>query len=130
MEWISLGIDSARADPKSPFARQLCVHTSSELSRYLSSGAQLNDLVTINNKVVVGDYFDTQIFTHNVQFSQSVALAVLNAVTFNASSIATAEAIVNAYVQTAPSASQAAMASQAEVNVVGISPSHDLVIAA
>ena len=26
------------------------------------SGAQLNDLATINNKVVVGDYFDTQIF--------------------------------------------------------------------
>ena len=91
------------------------------------SGAQLNDLVTINNKVTVGDYFDTQIFNHNVQFSASVASAALSAVTFNTSSIATAEAIVNAYVQTAPSASQSA--TQAEVSLVGISPSHDLAIA-
>jgi hypothetical protein len=94
------------------------------------SGAQANDLVTIDNKVTVGDYFDTQIFTHNVQFSDSVALAALSTVTFNTSSIATAEAIVDAYVKTAPAASQSATAAQAEVSLVGISPSHDLAIAA
>ena len=33
------------------------------------SGAQNNDLVTINNKVAVGDYFDTQIYSHSVAFS-------------------------------------------------------------
>lgn len=27
-----------------------------------------NDLATINNKVIVGDYFDTQIYSHSVQF--------------------------------------------------------------
>jgi hypothetical protein len=74
--------------------------------------------------VTVGDYYDTQIYAHNLQFSDSVALAAFGAVTSNASSIATAEGIVNAYVQTAPTASQA------EVNLVGISPSHDLAIAA
>ena len=94
------------------------------------SGAQLNDLVTINNKVVVGNYFDTQIFTHNVQFSDSVALAALNAVTSSASSVTTAEALVNTYVATAPHAAQAAASSQSEVGLVGISPSHDLAIAA
>jgi hypothetical protein len=94
------------------------------------SGATSNDLLTINNKVTVGDYFDTQIFNHNVQFSGAVALAALKAVTFSASSITTAEAIVDAYVLTAPSASQAATASQTEVNLVGMSPSHDLLNAA
>jgi hypothetical protein len=54
----------------------------------------------------------------------------LNAVTFNTSSITTAEALVNAYVATAPHAAQAATASQAEVNVVGDSPNHDLATAA
>jgi hypothetical protein len=62
------------------------------------SGAQLNDLVTINNKVTVGDYYDTQIFNNNVQFSDSVALSALGAVTFDTSSIAAAETIINAYV--------------------------------
>ena len=87
-------------------------------------------MATINNKVTVGDYFDTQIFNNNMQFSASVALSALGAVTFNTSSIATAEAIVNTYVGTAPLASQSATASQAEVNVVGISPNHDLAVAA
>jgi hypothetical protein len=91
------------------------------------SGAQANDLVTINNKVTVGDYYDTQIYTHSVQFSGSVALAAFAAATSSASSVATAEALINAYVQTAPAASQSATA---EVNLVGTSPSHDLVIAA
>ena len=50
------------------------------------SGAQLNDLATINNKVTVGDYFDTQIYSHSVAFSDSVALAALNAVTSNTQS--------------------------------------------
>ena len=94
------------------------------------SGAQLNDLATINNKVVVGDYFDTLIFNNNVQFSASVALAAFNAVTFNQSSIATAEAIIEAYVKTAAHAAQTATASQTEVGVVGVTPSHDLAIAA
>ena len=94
------------------------------------SGAQGNDLLTINNKVTVGDYFDTQIYVHNVQFSASVALSALDAVTFNASSIATAESIVDVYVQTVPSASQSATASPAEVSLVGISQSHDGGIAA
>ena len=49
---------------------------------------------------------------------------------YNTSSVATAEAIIDAYVKTAPAASQSATASQAEVNVVGISPSQDLAIAA
>ena len=94
------------------------------------SGATSNDLLTINNKVTVSDYYDTQIYSHSVAFSNSVALAALNAVTSNTSSIATAEAIVNAYVATAPLASQSATASQAEVNLVGVSPSHDLASAA
>ena len=93
------------------------------------SGAQLNDLVIINNKVTVGDYFDTQIFNNNVQFSASVASAALAAVTSSASSVTTAEAIVDTYVKTAPAASQAATGLQAEVNVVGVSPSHDVAIA-
>lgn len=91
------------------------------------SGAQLNDLATINNKVVVGDYFDTQIFNNDVQFSSTVALAALSAVTSSASSVATAETIVDTYVRTAPLAS--ATASQADVSLVGISTSHDSGIA-
>ena len=79
--------------------------------------------------MAVGDYYDTQIFSHNVQFSGAVAQAALSAVTFNALSIATAEAIVDAYVKTAPSTAQAATALQTEVNLVGTSPSHDLAIA-
>jgi hypothetical protein len=94
----------------------------------IESGAQGNDLLVLANKLTVGDYFDTQIFNNNVQFSQSVALGALAAVTSSASSVTTAEAIVNTYVKTAPHAS--VTASQAEVNVVGISPSHDLAIAA
>jgi Rieske Fe-S protein len=77
-------------------------------------------------KVTVGEYYYTQIFSHNVQFTTASAQAALSAVTFNASSIATAEAIVNSYVQTAPSAAQAATASQTEVNLVGISTGQDL----
>jgi hypothetical protein len=96
----------------------------------IESGAQGNDLLVLANKLTVGDYFDTQIFNNNVQFSQSVALAALAAVTANASSITTAEALVNTYVATAPHAAQAATGSQAAVNVVGVSPSHDLAIAA
>ena len=80
--------------------------------------------------MVVGDYFETQIFNHNVQFSASVALSSLGVVTSNTSSIATAEAIVDAYVATAPHAAQAATTSQSAVNVVGVTPSHDLAIAA
>ena len=94
------------------------------------SGAQANDALTVDNKVTVGEYYYTHIFSHNVQFSLASAQAALSAVTFNSSSITTAEAIVDAYVQTAPSASQSATASQAEVNLVGIAPSHDLAIAA
>jgi hypothetical protein len=94
------------------------------------SGAQANDLLTINNKVTVAEYYDMQIISHNVQFSLASAQAAMGAVTFNASSIATAEAIVNTYVATAPAASQSATASQAEVNVVGVTPSHDLALAA
>jgi hypothetical protein len=96
----------------------------------IESGAQANDLLILANKLTVGDYFDTQIFNSNVQFSASVANAALAAVTSSASSITTAEALVNAYVATAPQAAQAATASPAEVNVVGVSPSHDLAIAA
>jgi hypothetical protein len=96
----------------------------------IESGAQGNDLLVLANKLTVGDYFDTQIFNNNVQFSQSVALAALAAVTSSASSITTAEALVNTYVATAPHAAQAATSSQAAVNVVGVSPSHDLAIAA
>lgn len=91
------------------------------------SGAQGNDLLTINNKVTVGDYFDTQIFNNNVQFSGTVAMAALSAVTFSASSVATAEAIVDTYAKTGPLASAAA--SQADVSLVGISPSHESGIA-
>jgi hypothetical protein len=94
------------------------------------SGAQANDTLTIDNKVTVGEYYYTQIFSHNVQFTTASAEAALSAVTFNASSIATAEAIVNSYVQTAPSAAQAATASQTEVNLVGISTGQDLTHAA
>ena len=96
----------------------------------IESGAQGNDLLVLANKLTVGDYFDTQIFNNNVQFSQSVALAALAAVTSSASSVTTAEALVNTYVATAPHAAQAATLSQAAVNVVGVSPSHDLAIAA
>jgi hypothetical protein len=96
----------------------------------IESGAQGNDLLVLANKLTVGDYFDTQIFNNNVQFSQSVALAALAAVTSSASSVTTAEALVNTYVATAPHAAQAATSSQAAVNVVGVSPSHDLAIAA
>jgi hypothetical protein len=94
----------------------------------IESGAQASDLLILNNKLVVGDYFDTQIFNNNVQFSQSVALAALAAVTANASSVTTAEAIISTYIKTAPHASAAA--SQAEVGLVGVSPSHDLAVAA
>jgi len=87
------------------------------------SGAQGNDLVTISNKVTVGDYFDTQIFNNNVQYSNSVAHAAMSAVTSNTPSVATAEAIVDTYVKTAPLASAAA--SQADVSLVGILTSHD-----
>jgi len=87
------------------------------------SGAQGNDLVTISNKVTVGDYFDTQIFNNNVQYSNSVAHAAMSAVTSNTPSVATAEAIVDTYVNTAPLASAAA--SQADVSLVGILTSHD-----
>jgi hypothetical protein len=96
----------------------------------IESGAQGNDLLVLANKLTVGDYFDTQIFNNNVQFSQSVALAALAAVTSSASSVTTAEALVNTYVATAPHAAQAATSSQAEVNLVGVSASHDLAIAA
>ena len=91
------------------------------------SGAQANDLITIDNKVVVGEYYYTQIFSHNVPFSLASSQAALSAVTFNTSSIATAEAIVDSYVQTESSASQTVTASQAQVNLVGLSTGHDLV---
>jgi ELWxxDGT repeat protein len=93
----------------------------------IESGAQGNDLLILNNKLIVGDYFDTQIFNNDVQFSSTVALAALSAVTSSASSVATAETIVDTYVRTAPLAS--ATASQAEVSLVGISTSHDSGIA-
>ena len=48
------------------------------------------------------------------------ASAALAAVTANASSVATADAIINTYIKTAPHASVAA--SQAEVGLVGTSP--------
>ena len=96
----------------------------------IESGAQGNDLAILNNKLTVGDYFDTQIFNNNVQFSASVASATLAAVTLSASSVTTAEAIVDAYVKTAPAASHSATVSQAEVGLVGVSANHDLAIAA
>ena len=96
----------------------------------IESGAQGNDLLILNNKLTVGNYFDTQIFNNNVQFSASVASAALAAVTANASSVTTAEAIVDTYVKTAPAASHSATVSQAEVGLVGTSPSHDLAVAA
>ena len=83
----------------------------------IESSAQSNDALILNNKLTVGDYFDTQTFNHNVQFSQSVALAALAAVTSSASSVTTPEVLVNTYVATAPHAAQV---SQAEVNLVGL----------
>ena len=94
------------------------------------SGAQADDALAVDNKATVGEYYYTQIYNHNVQFSVASAQAAVSGVTYSQLSIATAEAIVDAYVKTAPTASQAATASQAEVNLVGISPSHDLASAA
>ncbi len=88
------------------------------------NGVQGSDGLTLANKVTVGDYYDTQISNNNVQFSVASAQAALSAVTSNVSSIATAEALVDAYVKTAPPA--ATTASQTEVSLVGISAGNDL----
>ncbi|MHB8108265.1 MAG: DUF4214 domain-containing protein, partial [Candidatus Cryosericum sp.] len=58
------------------------------------SGAQGNDVPTINNKVTVADYYETQIVSHNVAFSQSFAQTVLSGVTYNVSTVGTAEASI------------------------------------
>lgn len=92
-------------------------------------GAQGSDALAINNKVTVGNYYVTQISSHHVQFSVDSARAALAAVTTNPASIAAAEAIVDAYVKTAPagtavdSQSDAALA---DVGLVGISTAHEL----
>jgi hypothetical protein len=87
------------------------------------NGGQGNDALTINNKLTVSAYYDAQVFSHNVQFSVASARAALGAVTSAPASVAAAEAIVDAYVKTAPAAS--ASASQADVSPVGISMAPD-----
>ena len=88
------------------------------------SGAQGNDALTVNNKVTVGDYYDTQVFSQNVQFSVASAQAALSAVNSATSSITAAQAIVDAYVRTAPAGTTTA--SQSDVNLVGILNAPDL----
>ena len=62
------------------------------------SGAQLNDLLTINNKVTVADYYETQIVSHNVPFVLANAQHALSGVTYNVATVGTAEATITAFV--------------------------------
>jgi hypothetical protein len=88
------------------------------------SGAQGNDISTINNKVTLGDYYSTQVFNHDAQFTIASARAALSAVTSDASSVATAEGTVDAYIKSAPPS--VATASHPEVGLVGISTGLDV----
>jgi hypothetical protein len=56
-----------------------------------------SDAATIANKVTVADYYETQIVSHNVPFSQSVAEAVLTGVTSSVTTVGTAETAINAF---------------------------------
>lgn len=88
------------------------------------NGAQGKDALILANKVTVGDYYDTQIDAQDVPFSVASAQAALSAVTSDSSSIAAAEAVVDAYIR---SATTTATVSQSDVTAVGSSAGHDLI---
>ena len=88
------------------------------------NGVQGKDALTLANKATVGDYYDTQINAHGMQFTVASAQAALSAVTSDTSTIAAAEAVVDAYIK---SAATAAAVSQSDVNLVGNAAGHDLI---
>lgn len=84
------------------------------------SGARLNDLATIVNKVDVGNYYDGQIYDNAKQFTLASARSVLANVNASPASVSAGRAAVDAYVRTAPSDAAAYPAPAPETQIVGI----------
>ncbi len=88
-------------------------------------GAIGDDRAVVSNKAAVGDYYDTQAFSRDAQFSAALAHSALSAVTFDASTVDAAKSMIDSNIKAAPAAG--AVALQSEVDLVGSTALHEIV---
>ena len=92
----------------------------------ITGGAQGIDLLTVNNKVTVGDYYDTQVASNIKAYSLATAQAALVGVGPATSSVSNGESNIDVSWRALPHLTLLPPASQTAVSVVGISSGNDL----
>lgn len=82
------------------------------------NGAVSNDALTVQNKVTVANYYDTETFAHGVRFTQASARDALNGVDSTAASVSAGLSRIDQFIATAPRLELPA----ASASLVGVNP--------